>query len=237
MRWVDLQYYLLDNPKAGERLKDAGATPPAEGGEPPKERSQRKYEDPESPLQIVYQFDEENDAIVFLDIVARHISVTRVVFISYSHKDKDWQESIYSFALEVLEDAGDIEFWRDDDIKAGQKWSDKIEDRLRSATGALLLVSDSFLDSEFIRTRELPVILGDGDGKEGVLWILVKRVAEGRESDADWMTLKEIQAVGDPQVPLEDLGQPGVPTAELFQAFVNIQKEVSAALRKRSAAD
>src|SRR5262249_13182722 len=52
-----------------------------------------------------------------------------------------------------------FELWTDGNILPGQRWRDEIQDALRRCDFGLLLVSPSFLASNFITTAELPLLL------------------------------------------------------------------------------
>jgi hypothetical protein len=61
--------------------------------------------------------------------------------------------------LGVFKYAGEVAVWTDDQIDAGEDWQQEIERVLSAADVAVLLITDNFLDSDFIRDRELPVLL------------------------------------------------------------------------------
>jgi MTH538 TIR-like domain (DUF1863). len=82
----------------------------------------------------------------------------RLIFISYSHKDKNWKDRLVT-QLGVLEQQGTLEVWTDDDIGAGEDWYQKIENALESASVAILLVSASSLSSTFILRKEVVRLL------------------------------------------------------------------------------
>jgi hypothetical protein len=59
-------------------------------------------------------------------------------------------------------------------IRAGDRWQERIEEALEAATVAVLMVSRTFLASEFISKKELPVILrAAADGRVRLLWMLL----------------------------------------------------------------
>ena len=79
------------------------------------------------------------------------------VFISYSNKDEKWLNML-RLHLTPLENKG-LDVWSDKDIIPGQEWPAEIDNSLARAKVAVLLVSANFLNSEFIRDKELPRFL------------------------------------------------------------------------------
>jgi hypothetical protein len=132
----------------------------------------------------------------------------RDVFVSYSHQDQTAFDRILAI-LDKVERGGDAVFWTDKRIKPGQRWLDVIRDHLTNATGALLLVSPSFLERPFIRKEELPVLLDKADesyeehrerphGHRFLLsWIPVRRVDPDTLDNRDhWNRIRQYQAIG-----------------------------------------
>ena len=125
------------------------------------------------------------------------------VFLSYSHKDREWFEELRQ-ALQPLEDL-DVHFWCDKDIVAGQTWFALILEKLSDASAALLLVSEAFLQSEFICKHELGTFLARAEDPAGepflLLWIpLASRKAI--EVNDLGSRLLQYQALLDPKKPL-----------------------------------
>ena len=77
------------------------------------------------------------------------------VFISYAHKDDRWRERVVE-QRGVLAKQGLLDVWDDRKIGAGDAWFDQIQEHMRSAKVAILLISPSFLTSDFILTHEVP---------------------------------------------------------------------------------
>ena len=76
------------------------------------------------------------------------------VFVSYAHKDEGLRNKL-SDHLGGLRHGGYIKDWSDGQIIPGQEWESEIIRRLDDADIILLLVTSSFLGSEFIGAVEL----------------------------------------------------------------------------------
>ena len=90
------------------------------------------------------------------------------IFISYSHKDTEYlaDNSLLGF-LRGLEDEG-AEFWWDKDLVGGDKWDEEIKKQIQEADIALVLVSQWFLNSKYIKDVEIGNFL-DRCEKEGLV--------------------------------------------------------------------
>lgn len=76
------------------------------------------------------------------------------VFCSYSHEDRDFQDSLAKH-LAALKRIGQIELWYDREIHAGDKWAKEISENLEKADIVLLLVSANFIASEYCYAVEM----------------------------------------------------------------------------------
>ena len=81
------------------------------------------------------------------------------IFISYSHKDKTLFEEFRNH-LGYWSEGDQVQVWSDKDLKTSEHWQAEIQKALDSAAVAVLLISPDFLNSEFIRAEELPILLG-----------------------------------------------------------------------------
>jgi hypothetical protein len=121
------------------------------------------------------------------------------VFFSYSHNPEDEKilDEIKNLLSTAIKDENII-LWHDKSgIKPGQEWEKEIKGALSKAKGAVLLVSRKFLNSEFIKSQELPIILeGAKEGKITLLWIAVEKAFFDRT------LLYPFEALNDPKQPL-----------------------------------
>ena len=122
------------------------------------------------------------------------------VFISYSHADKDWLRRLKTHLTPLIR-GSEIVLWDDTKIQPGNKWKDEIGKALAEASGAVLLVTQEFLASEFIHKHELPAIY-EAARSRGLrfLWIIPVK-ASSVASTPVW----DYQALHDPKKPLESL--------------------------------
>lgn len=80
------------------------------------------------------------------------------LFLSYSHKDEDFRTGLVEH-LAVLRREGLVTAWHDRQISAGVNWKDEIDGHLLSAGMVLLLVSPSFIASDYCYGIELATAL------------------------------------------------------------------------------
>jgi hypothetical protein len=79
------------------------------------------------------------------------------IFISYSHKDEKWRHRLANH-LSVLAREGLVDNWDDQKLGAGEDFLSRIGQEMLQARVAVLLISADFLTSEFIRTKEVPLL-------------------------------------------------------------------------------
>ena len=79
------------------------------------------------------------------------------LFISYSSKDGVYLDRL----VEQLQAAAitSIDLWDDKKIKIGQAWDKEVKDALDHSAAAILMVSAKFLNSDYIKSTEIPKML------------------------------------------------------------------------------
>jgi hypothetical protein len=102
------------------------------------------------------------------------------VFVSYAREDRHWLDEKQRFQLiPFLADSlrrYRVSFWFDRELKAGDEYKREIDAEIDHSQIAILLVSQAFLNSEFIETREMPRIHERaGRGEMIVIPVLVER--------------------------------------------------------------
>jgi hypothetical protein len=90
--------------------------------------------------------------------IAEERTTRSTIFISYSHKDEQEKDTLLNY-LGVLEQTGLVKPWSDDKIGAGADWEAEINKAIVEARVAILLITVNFLNSDYIRRKELPALL------------------------------------------------------------------------------
>jgi TIR domain-containing protein len=147
------------------------------------------------------------------------------IFVSYSHRDRKWLDELIITLAPLIRNRN-ITIWDDTKIAAGQRWKAEITGALERAKVAVLLVTRSFLASEFIVNEEMPHLL-DAANKAGltVVWIAVG------DSLYEETEITEYQAANDPGRPLNSLSE-----AEVDRELVRIAKKLNALFVKSASA-
>lgn len=110
----------------------------------------------------------------------RTTTTKKSVFISYAHEDKDLQKRLRSH-LATLRRSDKISDWSDQELLPGEVWEDKIVGKLRSANIILLLVSNDFINSDFIWDNELPIALERHGRGEAIVVPVILRPCQWQE--------------------------------------------------------
>ncbi|MFO1432964.1 MAG: toll/interleukin-1 receptor domain-containing protein [Candidatus Competibacteraceae bacterium] len=136
--------------------------------------------------------------------------MNNVIFISYSHKDKNYRDEL----VPVLETVGSIRdrLWVDQKkLDIGDQFHPAIQQALAGTRVALLLISHHFLTSRYITQHELPYLLDQAERgalKLGMLYVssipeAALSVALERDGGPWTVNLAAILGVNSPAEPLD----------------------------------
>ncbi|MEO0683505.1 MAG: TIR domain-containing protein [Cyanobacteria bacterium J06649_11] len=121
------------------------------------------------------------------------------IFISYSHKDREWLERIKHMLNPAIR-GHKIDIWDDTRIQPGSNWRNEIQEALAITGVAVLMVSANFLASDFISEHELPPLLERAEDKGiKIIWIYLS------DCMYELTEIEKYQAIHDVSKPLESL--------------------------------
>jgi TIR domain len=143
-----------------------------------------------------------------------------LVFISYSHHDRDWLDHLRIFLKPYTRE--NLRIWADPYIEVGGDWRRDISSALSRSCVGVLHLSPEFLASDFIYSEELPPLLEGADAGAIILVLIPVRA-----SNYEATPLAKLQFAHPPDRPLERLRR-----HERSAAFVEIVKKIAAAAQK-----
>lgn len=132
----------------------------------------------------------------------KEITAKPKVFISYSHKDKEYLDRLMVH-LKPLSKKGLLDVWVDTRLKTGDLWQEEIEKALTGSGIAILMISSDFMASDFIIDNELPPLLSKAEVKgTKILPVILSPCRFSREP-----SLSCFQAVNQPDEPLSSMNK------------------------------
>ncbi len=81
------------------------------------------------------------------------------IFISYSHHDSKFLTDAHFRPFIRILEIRNVEFWEYADSEIGQKWDAEVKSKIATCDIALLLISQQFLASDYIRKEEVQTFL------------------------------------------------------------------------------
>lgn len=123
--------------------------------------------------QLSYQF--QHSLVLHSELENTNSSNEPVkVFFSYSKKDLSIRDDIDEH-LGALKHIGLIDVWWDREINPGEPWDDEINLKINESEIILMLVSASYLNSEYCyHTEMVKTIERESRGEVGLIWILAR---------------------------------------------------------------
>jgi formylglycine-generating enzyme required for sulfatase activity len=145
------------------------------------------------------------------------------IFYSYSHRDSDLREELEEH-LSTLRREKIVQEWHDRQIGAGEEWKDQLDRNLNTADIILLLISASFLRSDYCWDVEMKRALERHDRGEAIVIPIILRPCDWLNSD-----FSRLQAL-----PRE--GRPVTTWADRDAAFLDVVQGIRGAVKRRLAA-
>ncbi len=153
------------------------------------------------PLADMHVNSVGNNTIPVQDVPKR-----KDIFISYSHHPEDQPyfdeikrqlKSLKAYGLDVI-------VWDDTQIRIGDDWLSEITKALQATRVGVLLVSQNFLASDFITTKEIPALLDAVKNEGGKIMSVILRKTPFQLHPV----LGKYQAANPPEKPLNTLTEP-----------------------------
>ena len=136
------------------------------------------------------------------------------LFISYSHEDKSYFESLKKYINN--KNCPNINIWDDGEIEPGMEWDQQIKNKLNDAQLILLLISQDFLNSNYIDEIELKEAFKRHDEKKcRVIPIFTKNCYLSNHPQ-----ITKLQGLPAGMKFLSDLGE------QVYAHYTEIQREI-----------
>jgi TIR domain len=159
------------------------------------------------------------------DAKAAELALPRAlrIFISYAPQDDHFRGKLIAH-LSSLKREGLVALWTDRDIAAGDDRETAIDENLEEADVILLLVSQDFIDSDYIQSKELKRALARHQADEALVVPIIVR-------PADWENapFARFQAIPTDATPVTKW-------PDLDEAWVDVVKSLRALIEKLVAA-
>lgn len=145
------------------------------------------------------------------------------IFVVYAHEDKPVRDKLLR-QLRPLADKGEISLWSDHEIKPGAVWDEEIRHRLTESAIILLIVSDDFFASDYIRRVEFETALElQAQGQSHVIPVIARHCGW-----ADHPVLEKFQVLppeGRPVLSKEWDG-PDEPYLKIYEGIRSVVREI-----------
>ena len=141
------------------------------------------------------------------------------LFFSYAHKDEKFKDDLVDH-LSVLRRNGVISAWHDRDINAGDEWAKAISENLEKADIILLLVSTSFLASNYCWSIEMERAMARHESGEARVIPVILKACDWKDAP-----FAKLQALPKDAKPIASWSSPD-------EAYVNVVEGIRKILGK-----
>lgn len=119
------------------------------------------------------------------------------IFISYAHEDKEWvlegPGNIHLIPRIRRHTSPDAEIWFDEGLVIGEKWDEEIHNHIVQSHIAILLISESFVSSDYIVNKELLWIKEQVEKNDmKIVPLLIGNITEKSKRIIDWIYQRQI---------------------------------------------
>lgn len=119
------------------------------------------------------------------------------IFISYAHEDKEWvlegPGNIHLIPRIRRHTSPDAEIWFDEGLVIGEKWDEEIHSHIVQAHISILLISESFVSSDYIVNKELVWIREQVEQNDmKIVPLLIGNITEKSKRIIDWIYQRQI---------------------------------------------
>jgi hypothetical protein len=158
------------------------------------------------------------------------------LFISYAHADNEgpnerdrWLNRLIQFLAPLVSEG--LSLCSGQTLGIGDNWHDRIQKDLDEAKAAIILISPAFLESEYIRNSELPIILKNAaDRGVKIFPIIIKPCLFGRakyrypdpKMGPNEFSIASLQAANPPSRTLIEMTE-----GEQYRVFESVAEEIA----------
>ncbi len=158
------------------------------------------------------------------------------IFIAFANQDRDVRDKLLR-QMNLVAGKHGWNIWSAKEIKAGERWGDEIERRLRDSEVVILLLSTDFFNSEYIIEKELPEVVEKYKAGNCQIIPVIARVCHWKETPfGEYAELGDIQALPVGEHPIVSRGHWDNDDQPYFETVQGIRDSIKAFQAKKQAA-
>lgn len=159
------------------------------------------------------------------------------IFIAFANQDRDVRDKLLR-QMNLVKDRLGWNIWSAKEIRAGERWGDEIERRLRDSEVVILLLSTDFFNSEYIIEKELPEVVEKHKRGDCQIIPVIARVCHWKETSfGEYAKLGDIQALPEGERPIMSKTWWGHEDEPYFETVEGIKASIRAFQEKKDQKD